>query len=233
MLQMGEEPWRVHDVGDPAIDRFVRGGCSGPKELAELLGLNPTEGRYGLLSPPHIDAESVHAQVNELVAALEEYDGSIVITSPAPDPGGKIIRDAMMEFAGKRDNAVFVQILVSDRYRGLMKIVGAMVGNSSSGITEAPCVPLPAVNIGDRQKGRERSSNVIDVQPEKREILAGLRVALGEAFRIVAAKTPNPYGKGDSARQAVRILGESAREADASGKDILRPFPAETEGRLQ
>ena len=111
-----------------------------------------------------------------------------------------------MEFAGKRDNAVFVHNLGSNRYRGLMRVAGAMVGNSSSGITEAPCVPLPVVNIGDRQKGRERASNVIDVKPEKREILAGLRVALGEAFRSVAAKTSNPYGKGDSARQAVHIL---------------------------
>ena len=207
LLQMGEEPWRIHDVGDPGIDRFVRGTGSGPEELAEFLGFEP-DGKTIMVSfhPPTLMSEGIHAQVDELVAALEEYDGSIVITSPAPDPGGEIIRDALMEFARRRDNAVFVPNLGSNRYLGLMRVAGAMVGNSSSGITEAPCVPLPVVNIGDRQKGRERASNVIDVKPGKREILSGLRVALAEKFRIVAAKTPNPYGKGDSARQAVRIL---------------------------
>lgn len=207
LLQMGEEPWRVHNIGDPAIDRFVRGACSEPKEIAELLGFEPN--RMTILvsfHPPTLAEESVYTQVKELVAALEEYDGSIVITSPAPDPGSEIIRNALMNFAKKRDNAVFVANLGSNRYRGLMKVAGAMVGNSSSGIIEAPCVPLPVVNIGDRQNGRERASNVIDVAPKKQEILAALRVALGEGFRSVAAKMPNPYGKGDAARDAVRIL---------------------------
>jgi UDP-hydrolysing UDP-N-acetyl-D-glucosamine 2-epimerase len=206
ILQMGEEPWRVHVAGDPALDHFVRGGQAGDAELAEVLGFVPDERTVLVtLHPTTMEAAQVPAEAAALTTALLAHDGRVVVTAPAPDPGADAIRAAMERLRSARAGVVFVESLGSRRYRAVMKRVGAMVGNSSSGLNEAPCVPLPVVNVGRRQAGRDRAANVIDVEPDAAAICAALARALSPSFRAALVGLESPYGDGHA---AARILAQ-------------------------
>lgn len=207
--QMGEEPWRIHHVGDPALDGFVRGDYASTEELERVLGFMPS--RDCLLvtfHPPTLELEQTPIQVKELSAALRAYQGNVVITAPAPDPGADAVRTELQALAKSRQNTVFVESLGRRRYKGLLRLVGAMVGNSSSGLNEAPCVPLPVVNIGSRQKGRDRAENVLDVMPERGAILNGIQIALSPGFEASLKNIVNPYGDGNASGKILKVLGE-------------------------
>ena len=146
--------------------------------------------------PVTLEADDMPRQVAELAAALRGYDGSIVITAPAPDPGSASIREEMQRLAKTRRRTVFVENLGSRSYRGLLHRVGAMVGNSSSGVYEASCVPLPVVNIGARQQGRDRTSNVLDVPPQRAAIEGAIAKALSSEFRGSLTRVGSLYGDG-------------------------------------
>ena len=231
ILQMGEEPWRVHNVGDPALDHFVRGDCASAGELAALLGFVPD--RTTLLvtfHPVTLEAEDMPRQAAELAAALEQYAGPVVLTAPAPDPGSGPIRRELERLAAARPQTVFVESLGSRRYRGLLRLVGAMVGNSSSGLNEAPCVPLPAVNIGNRQRGRDRAANVVDVSPERSAIRHGIADALSAEFRASLARGSSPYGDGCTAPRVLNVLAASSSRQRLLGKQFCAPAGSETAG---
>lgn len=221
LLQMGEEAWRVRTVGDPALDQLRRGESAGLQELQELLGCEL--GSNTLLvtfHPPTLERECTRAQVRQLVEALRSHSGSIIITAPAPDPGCDDVTNALRAFARARKNVVFVDHLGSYCYRGLLSIVGALVGNSSSGIIEASGVPVPTVNIGNRQKGRERGSNVIDVRPVCAKISAGIKRALSKEFRRTM-NCRSPYGDGRSAQRIVTSLAKLPHRSRLLGKRFV------------
>jgi UDP-hydrolysing UDP-N-acetyl-D-glucosamine 2-epimerase len=204
--QMGEEAWRVHQVGDPALDHFQRGTRGTSEELMEALGFLPD--RNTLLVTQHAATVTggPTGEAEELVAALREHSGPIIVTSPAPDPGSARIREVMAAFVADREKTVFVESLGSRRYRGVLALVGAMVGNSSSGLIEAASARLPVVNVGERQQGRERGANVIDVVAERGAIAKAIRRALSEEFRRSLEGMTNPYGDGRAAPRMVEVL---------------------------
>jgi UDP-hydrolysing UDP-N-acetyl-D-glucosamine 2-epimerase len=207
ILQMGEEPWRIHHVGDTAVDHFVRGEHASLEELTRDLGFAPD--RRTLLvtfHPVTLELERMPLQVKELSASLSAYHGPVVITAPAPDPGGDMIRHELQALAKARPETVFVGNLGRRRYNGLLRCAGAMVGNSSSGLNEAPCVSLPVVNVGSRQQGRERAANVLDVPPEQNAILKGISTALSVDFRNSLNGLQNPYGDGHAASRIISVL---------------------------
>ena len=209
LLQMGEEPWRVHHTGDPALDHFTRGERSNPAELEDVLGFIPDRSTLLVtMHPTTLDLGSNATAASELVEALRAYAGPIVITAPAPDPGSEVVRSALAELATSRPSTVFVESLGSRRYRSLLPQIGAMVGNSSSGLIEAPEAGLPVVNIGSRQAGRDRGANVIDVEPTSRAIGMGIARALDPVFRSTFVGRPNPYGNGTAARSIVELLAK-------------------------
>jgi len=211
VLQMGEEPWRVHMAGDPAVDHFTRGDHASAEELAALLGFRPD--KRTLLVTFHsatLEAADMPRQAAELAAALHDYGGSLVITAPAPDPGSAAVRREMERLAKTRADTVFAESLGSRNYRGLLRLVGAMVGNSSSALNEAPCVPLPAVNIGSRQQGRDRTINVLDASPQRTDIQTAIAKALSNEFRATLAHVRSPYGDGHAAERIIDVLAERA-----------------------
>jgi UDP-hydrolysing UDP-N-acetyl-D-glucosamine 2-epimerase len=230
ILQMGEESWRVHDVGDPSLDRFRRGRAAGVDELTEALGFRPDQ-RTLLVTfhPPTLGVDSLRADVAALTSALRGHAGPIVITAPAPDPGADVVRSELEALARARPSTTFVESLGSDRYRGLMALVGAMVGNSSSGLSEAPCVPLPVVNIGDRQAGRDRARNVIDVPAEARAIGDAITRALAPEFRAGLHGLVSPYGDGRSAARIIDVLATLPDRARLMRK-VFRDESATVEG---
>ena len=209
ILQMGEEPWRVHCVGAPGLDRLSRLAVVPRAELAARVGL-PLRAPTLLvtLHPTTLEAEDTAAHVEELAAALARADGDVIITSPGADTAYRTITRRLEELAATRPGTRFVASLGEETYCSLLREVDVMVGNSSSGLIEAPSFALPVVNVGRRQHGRLRAANVIDVDHGREDILGGLRRALDPAFRRGLAGLRNPYGDGHSAPRIVRVLAE-------------------------
>ena len=206
LIQLGEEAWRVHHVGDTALDHFRRGVRGTPEDLVETLGFVPDRSTLIVTYHAATAGREIADEVDELVAAMHEYHGSIIVTAPAPDPGSARIREAMTSLVAGRRNAVFVDSLGSRRYRAVLELAGAMVGNSSSGLIEAASAKLPVVNVGERQQGRERGANVIDVAAERGVITAAVLRATSEEFRRTLEHMTNPYGDGRTAPRIVEVL---------------------------
>jgi UDP-N-acetylglucosamine 2-epimerase (non-hydrolysing)/GDP/UDP-N,N'-diacetylbacillosamine 2-epimerase (hydrolysing) len=145
--------------------------------------------------------------VDELLAALEKADGTLIVTYPNADTSGRLIMERLEEFAARHPGRCrLVRNLGERLYLSLLRHADVMVGNSSSGLIEAPSFGLPAVNIGARQRGRLRGANVIDVEPARDEILRGIETAQTPAFRARAREGGNPYGDGRAAPRIVEIL---------------------------
>jgi UDP-hydrolysing UDP-N-acetyl-D-glucosamine 2-epimerase len=213
VIQMGEEPWRVHVTGAPALDNLRSIELWPQRELEARLGLPLTPSPLLVTyHPVTLEYEQAGHQVEQLVAALRQVDRPIVITAPNVDAANGTIRRALEQFAASRPATVFAESLGIEGYFSLMAVAAAMVGNSSSGVIEAASFRLPVVNIGNRQAGRDRSPNVIDVSNRAADILSGVSAALAPAFRAGLPST-NLYGDGRAAERVVRVLQELTIDA--------------------
>jgi UDP-hydrolysing UDP-N-acetyl-D-glucosamine 2-epimerase len=210
IIQMGERPERVYCFGAPGLDNIYKLKLMNRKTLVRELGL-PEKGKTGVVTfhPETIDNFSVELQAQEVLKALSEI-GDIfwVITMSNADPGGRSIQVLMEKFV--QANAGRVKLFASLgqlRYLSLLKHAELMVGNSSSGIIEAPSFRLPVVNIGGRQAGRIRSENIIDVPVcRKPDIVKTISKAMSDGFKSSLKGLENPYGKGDASKKIVKIL---------------------------
>jgi len=205
---MGEEPWRIHTVGAPGLDRLATTEPLPRAALARELGL-PEAGPWLLVTfhPVTLEYRDTAAHIDELLAALEKTDGFIVITYPNADTAGRLIIERIEEFAGRHPRRCRLAKSLGERlYLSLLRHADLMIGNSSSGLIEAPSFGLPVVNVGSRQRGRLRGPNVIDVEPSREDILRGIEAAQATAFRARARAAANPYGDGQAAPRIVEIL---------------------------
>jgi UDP-hydrolysing UDP-N-acetyl-D-glucosamine 2-epimerase len=209
LRQLGEEPWRVHCCGAPGLDR-LRGRATLSREaLATRLDLplrHPT-----LLATFHSETlavAEVPRQAEELAAALEQVEGDLVITAPGADTAHRTVSAVLAALAARRPSTRLAAALGEEAYCSLLREADVMIGNSSSAIIEAPTFALPAVNVGDRQRGRLRAANVIDVDHDRQAIVAAIRRALEPGFRTRLAGLVNPYGDGHAAPRIARVLRE-------------------------
>ena len=211
--QLGEEPWRVIVSGAPALDGIAETRLWTREEIISRLGSvfeqSPLLVTYHPVTLEHDDTQR---QVEQLFHALDRFDVPIVFTAPNADTGGRAIRVRIDEFVRSRPLTVLVENLGALGYFSLMAYARAMVGNSSSGIIEAPSFGLPVVNIGTRQKGRIRAPNVLDVAVDSEAIQSGIRFALSSQFRESLRGLPNPYGSGGAARIIVENLKRLSSE---------------------
>jgi UDP-hydrolysing UDP-N-acetyl-D-glucosamine 2-epimerase len=208
IAQMGEEAWRIHAVGGPGIDRFATTEPISREALAGELDI-PMAGPWILVTfhPVTLEYGDTAAHVEELLAALEKTDGTIIATYPNADTSGRLIMERLEEFAARHPGRCrLVRNLGERRYLAFLRHADVMVGNSSSGLIEAPSFGLPAINIGARQRGRLRGANVIDVGAARAEILRGIETAQTAAFRSRAREGGNPYGDGHAAPRIVDVL---------------------------
>lgn len=213
IVQMGEDPAHVHVTGNPGLDDLVRLEPMDRAALEADLGLRWRP--HNLLVTYHpvtLADEPAEAAFGELLAALDALgdDVGIVLTCPNADTFGRVLLRMCREFAAARPNVVCHDSLGQRRYWSCLKHVDAVVGNSSSGLSEAPAVGVPAVNVGMRQGGRLRAASTIDVPPERAEILAGIRRALEQ--RDVAPSSP--YGDGRATERILEVLA-AAQPFDA------------------
>jgi UDP-hydrolysing UDP-N-acetyl-D-glucosamine 2-epimerase len=229
ILAMGEEPWRVHTVGFPAIDLISEGKFATPAEVAERLSLDLS--RPILLFTQHSVTTEFDEAGDQLAPSLRTIERlaaegvQTVLTYPNNDAGGKeIIRRLDAFAASKIPNTQVHRSLGRYLYHGVLglgrdaRIRIACVGNSSSGIKETPAFGCPTVNIGSRQDGRLRGDNVIDVPYESEEIEAGIRKALfDDTVRATCRTATNPYWMGDSGPKIANVLATAPL-----GQKILR-----------
>jgi UDP-hydrolysing UDP-N-acetyl-D-glucosamine 2-epimerase len=211
--RMGEEPWRVHVVGFPALDLIAAGHYARPDDVYTRYHLDPK--RPIFIATQHsvtTEFDVAGEQIAPVLAALEEagkrWGAQVMLTYPNDDAGGRRITSALDAFAAR--GLPFVQLHASlGRYyfHGVLNVASAYVGNSSSGIKETPAFHTAAINVGSRQRGRLRGNNVIDVGYDRAEIVEALRRCIeDQAWKAQLATCTNPYGAGDAGPRIAEVL---------------------------
>lgn len=218
VIQLGENPDFVFNFGAPGLDLADTAPVLSRPELFTALGIGGPE-RFLLvtLHPTTAQPEADAANVKALLGALAKIkDRSFIFTGVNADPGHGMIDDALRAFVAARPGRAHLYAsLGSERYWAALRLADAVVGNSSSGILEAPAVGIPSVNIGDRQLGRLRAVSIIDCPADQTEILTALRSILEGQFRPDISREP-PYGRGGASE---KIAGSLQRI------DLTRAFP--------
>ena len=196
VIQLGENPESVIETGALGIDNIVLMDYMSREQLAEEIAF-PLEEKYFLVTyhPVTLQPGQEERDMKALFAALDEYeDYQVVFTKANSDAGGRCINSLIDEYAAASPQRVkSVMSLGQRRYLSAMKYASAVVGNSSSGILEAPVMGVPTVNIGDRQKGRKKAPSVIDCLPEQKSIEGALKGALER--QSVTDRYPHADGK--------------------------------------
>jgi UDP-N-acetylglucosamine 2-epimerase (non-hydrolysing)/GDP/UDP-N,N'-diacetylbacillosamine 2-epimerase (hydrolysing) len=207
VVQLGEEPWRVIVSGAPALDRIAQFRPMLREEFLRIVGL-PDLGDFLLVTfhPVTSEYELTEWQIGELLRALEIISMPVVFTSPNADTNSHIIQGRIIAFCQTHTFAHYVAHMGTALYYNAMYHAAAMVGNSSSGIIEAPSFGLPVVNIGTRQEGRLRGRNVLDVGYHHQDIVAGIHQALDVGFRQSLKTITNPYGDGHASDRIAHVL---------------------------
>lgn len=204
--RLGEEPWRIHVVGAPALDAIATLSLPSEAEVRKRLGL-PPQGEYGVFvyhATIHA-AERAGEEARLALSTLVEAVGRVVALRPNNDAGNQHVRAALAAADPARVRAF--DHLEPALYYATLSHAGVMVGNSSSGIIEARFFGLPVVNVGERNRGRECARNVAFVDAEPKALRAAIERALRDkAFRKLCRTCPNPYGKGHAAKSIADAL---------------------------
>ncbi len=226
VAQLGEEPWRIVVCGAPALDQVGTVPNLSPGAWTAAYGA-PVDPPPLLVTfhPVTLEYEQVAHQVDELLAAVDAADLPAIFTQPNADTGRREVSRAIDAFVATHPRTRRIDNLGMTGYFSLMKLAAAMVGNSSSGLIEAPSFALPVVNIGTRQSGRVRSANVIDVACSRDAILDGIRRATAPGFRASLAGIANPYGDGHAADAIVRHIATVALDERLTVK-VFQDLPA-------
>jgi GDP/UDP-N,N'-diacetylbacillosamine 2-epimerase (hydrolysing) len=209
LIKLGEEPFRVHNVGAPQVDELVQGLYSTPQQLTQRHGLNFDRPFILVVQHPVTEEfDQAEMQINTTMKALAQFDLPKVVILPNNDAGSLMIREGIDRHR-HGDYFVFAN-LRREEYLGLMTQAACMIGNSSSGLLEAPTFELPAVNLGRRQHRRMQGRNVINAPFEEQAIIAALRQALSPAFKAsLSGNCPNPYGDGRASERIVDLLQDT------------------------
>lgn len=210
IIQMGEQPETVFCFGAPGLDNIYKLKLLDKQQLKNELGL-PGEKAWGVVTyhPVTLEKDSAKIQIEELLNALVEFSEIYwVFTLPNADTENRIIIESIKDYVQKKPQRfVLFSSLGQLKYLSLLKSAIVMVGNSSSGVIEAPSFELPVVNISDRQKGRVRVKNVIDVPVcEKNRIVTAINAAISKEFRDSLKELENPHGKGNASERILNLL---------------------------
>jgi len=206
IIKMGEESWRVHVVGAPGLDLIVNEKLLSKEEICKNLSLDPKKPIFLVIQHPvTMEIEQAEKQMRETMEAITHLKQQTVVVYPNADAGGRKMVEVIKEYEKYPFIKLFKNIPHKE-YLSLMKYAAVMIGNSSSGIVEAPSFKLPVVNIGTRQEGRERANNIIDADYDKEEIKKAIKKALSPEFKEKVKKCKNPYGDGKTGERVANIL---------------------------
>ncbi|MFH1326443.1 MAG: UDP-N-acetylglucosamine 2-epimerase [Candidatus Falkowbacteria bacterium] len=215
VLKLGEENWRVHNVGGPGIDNIKKRKKLDKKALGKKYGLDINKKWFLVVHhPTSLDQLSLIKQVNPLFDVLtERSDIKKIVILPNSDTGSKLFIKTINQFKAKKDFYIHPN-LTRDDYLNFLANVDLLIGNSSSGILESGYFKLPTVNIGNRQKGRECGQNVIHVNCDKDGINKAVDLALSDKFKKACQKTKHPYGYGTAGKEIVKLIAKHIDNKD-------------------
>lgn len=211
IIQLGEEPSRVFNVGGPGIENIKKLNLLNKDEFEKSIKFKLAKKNILItFHPVTLENSSAREQFNELLNALDELEETnFIFTKANSDTDGDVINKMIDEYVSENSQkAVAFASLGQLRYLSAIKFVDIVLGNSSSGLLEVPSFKKATINIGDRQKGRARASSVIDVRPDKEEILAAIKRAYSKEFEQTLKDTINPYDGGNPSKKMVKILKE-------------------------
>lgn len=221
VIQLGEHPDRVFTVGAPGLDHLTRTERLSRDELSASIGLDLGSPTFVVTLHPATLGGNASAEAEALTEALDAFpEASIVITASNADPRGRIINQHLSAYAQQRASTQMVASLGQQRYFSLLEHADVVIGNSSSGLLEAPPFETPTVNIGSRQQGRLRAASVLDVEPVAAEIQEAIQKALSPAFRSSIRGQHLPYGRGGASAAIHRHL----QRLDLDAIDKAKPF---------
>lgn len=207
LLKFGEEAFRIHNIGAPQMDEIKDISLDTSFRLPNYITTQLDNEKYCLLvfHPVFEDFESSKIELTNLLSVLDQLPLKVVVIYPNSDPGSSFISDIYDSISASK--YLLFKNLDRHTYLKLLQNCEAIIGNSSSGIIEAPFFGIPAVNVGRRQHGRLRGPNVIDCSKDYTSIAAGIAQALDESFVSSLRNSPSsPYGCGDSTDKLIDLI---------------------------
>lgn len=224
VIQLGEQADRVFDVGALGVDNVLSAPMLSERELSSALGVQMRHPLFVVtFHPVTLEAGQATAQMQALLDALDSVEpGTVIITRPNADPGNTTIDELIDGYVARNPNVSAFQAVGHVRYLSAVRAADVVIGNSSSGIIEAPALGTPTVNVGTRQDGRIKSPSVIDCEPEADAIVDAIRRALEPVFRDEARAhaASGPYGDGHAAERILEVL----KAADLSEGALRKRF---------
>ncbi|GGX84106.1 UDP-N-acetylglucosamine 2-epimerase [Vogesella alkaliphila] len=208
VIQMGEAPGQVHNVGAIGLDHLRRTKLLNIAELGQALGF-PLQKPYFLVTyhPVTLADEPVETSFQALLDALDDFpDHQVILTYPNADDGGRKIIPLLNDYAAGRSNVLAMPSLGQVRYLSAVKHATAVIGNSSSGIIEVPAFAVPTVDIGQRQKGRLAAASVIHCDANRLAIKTAIKAAVSMHAKLAGKPVANPYGQGDASGRIISLL---------------------------
>ena len=205
--QMGEDPEHVIVSGAPALDNIAAVPRLSRAELATQFGL-PETGDFALITyhPVTLDLDATNEEIAALFSVIKETGLSCVFTAANADTAGRALNVKIEEFVAQTPGQMLIGHMGARGYYSAMEHAAMMIGNSSSGILEAASFGLPVINIGDRQKGREISPNVIQAVGTVGDLKSAITEALSSEFKVLCAAKENVYGDGHAAEKIVTAV---------------------------
>ena len=209
IIQMGESPDRVFNVGEPGIENCVNMKLLLVEDLANEIGFKGVLTDYCVVTfhPVTMENNTAERQVRELIMAMDQFPNmSYIITKANADAGGRIINEIWDEEAKNRKNWYVTFSLGIQKYLSAVKSSKLVIGNSSSGLVEVPALKVPTINIGNRQKGRLMAKSVICCEPELKDIVKAMNKGLSQAFKESIEGIVLPYGDGRTSEKILREI---------------------------
>lgn len=211
IIQMGEQPDSVFNVGEPGVENCLKVTYMSREELAHNLNFDGIMGDYAVVTfhPVTMEDSTAAYQLHELIHAMEEFPNmSYIITKANADAEGRAVNDIWQQETKKHNNWKLVSSLGVVKYLSAVKYAKAVIGNSSSGIFEAPSMGTPTINIGDRQKGRMMAKSIVSCLPEKENIKSAIMEVLDDGFQQKSKNIVSLYGDGTTSEQIIKYVME-------------------------
>lgn len=223
VIQLGEEPGRVFNVGALGVENAKNSGMLSREELETSIDWELGD-KFAVLTfhPVTLEKNTAEEQITELLIALNNFpDINFIATKANSDTGGRIINEKLGKYASENKHLRCFDSLGMKRYLSAIKNAEFVIGNSSSGIIEAPAFGIPTINIGDRQKGRIRGRSIIDCIAERKSIICAINKALSSELKETCRTEESPYGKGNTSDIIVSVLRKYFNEPST---DIKKTF---------